>query len=47
MALEAAVLCARVRAIQMLKYFICLDDNWYGCYAIDRRPKVIPFLNVR
>jgi len=45
--LEAAMLCAPVRAIQALKYLTDLDDNWYGCKAIERHPEVIPFLNVR
>jgi hypothetical protein len=29
MALEAAMLCARVCTIQVLKYFTDIDDNWY------------------
>jgi len=47
MALEAAMLCAPVCTIQALKYLTDLDDNWYGCNAIERHPEVIPFLNVR
>jgi hypothetical protein len=47
MAFDAAMLFARVRTIQMLKYFTSLDDNYYECYATERHPEVIPFLKVR